>query len=101
MCLYTLRGLDVAQAVEHSVVQVWILLHGGIDPAWKMHFQFGLFSIPTSGPQLVHQRLWYVLSCLWESVYPLLLIRKGSLCADSGIPLKKYVTMAICLMSNS
>ena len=38
-----------------------------INPAQRMHLQFGLFSIPTSGPQLVHQRLWYVLSCLWES----------------------------------
>ena len=28
-----------------------------IDPAWWMHLQFGLFSIPTSGLQLVHQRL--------------------------------------------
>ena len=25
-----------------------------IDPAWQMHLQFGLFSVPTSGPQLVH-----------------------------------------------
>ena len=35
-----------------------------IDPAGQKHLQFGLFSIPTIGPQLVHQRLWYVLSCL-------------------------------------
>ena len=40
-----------------------------IDSALRMHLQFGLFSIRTSGPQLVHQRLWYVLYCLWESVY--------------------------------
>ena len=32
------------------------------EPAWWMHLQFGLFSIPSSGPQLVHQRMW-------ESVY--------------------------------
>ena len=25
---YKLRGRDVAQAVEHSAVKVWILLHG-------------------------------------------------------------------------
>ena len=23
-----------------------------IDPAWQKHLQFGLFSVPTSGPQL-------------------------------------------------
>ena len=32
---------------------------------------------------------------------PLLLIGKSSLCADSGLPLKKYVTMSIRLTSNS
>ena len=31
-----------------------------IDLAWWMHLQFGLFSVPTSDPHLVHQRLWYV-----------------------------------------
>ena len=36
------------------------------------------FSVPTSGSQLVQQRLWYVLSCLWESAYkrPLAVYRK-------------------------
>ena len=28
-----------------------------------------LFSVPTSGPQLVYQRSWYVLFCLWKSAY--------------------------------
>ena len=28
-----------------------------IDPAQWMHLQFRLFPIPTSGPQLVYQRL--------------------------------------------
>ena len=57
-----------------------------------------LFSVPTSDAQMAHQRLWYVLSCLWESTYkaPLLLIGKSSLCEDGGFPLKKYVT-EICL----
>ena len=32
---------------------------------------------------------------------PLLLIVKGSLSGNSGFPLKIYVTMTICLMSNS
>ena len=40
-----------------------------IDPAWRIHLQYGLFSVTTGGPQLVHQRLWYVLACLWESAY--------------------------------
>ena len=40
-----------------------------INPAWQMYFQFELFSVPTSGPQLVNERLWYVLLCLWESLY--------------------------------
>ena len=42
----------MAQVVERSPVKVWIIrssLHGGA-------FQFGLFSIPTSAPQLIHQR---------------------------------------------
>ena len=38
-----------------------------IEPAWWIHLQFGLYYVLTSGPQLVHQRMWYVLSCLWES----------------------------------
>ena len=29
-----------------------------INPAQQMHLQFGLFSIPGSGPKLVLQRLW-------------------------------------------
>ena len=40
-----------------------------IDPAQWKRLQFGLFSVPTSGPQLVQQRLSYALSCLWESAY--------------------------------
>ena len=40
-----------------------------IDPSQWTHLQFGLFSVPTSGPQLVYQRPWYVLFCLWKSAY--------------------------------
>ena len=40
-----------------------------IDPSQWTQLQFGLFSVPTSGPQLVYQRLWYVLFCLWKSAY--------------------------------
>ena len=28
-----------------------------IDPAWRKHLEFELFSVPTSGPHLVHQIL--------------------------------------------
>ena len=30
---------------------------------------FTTLSVPTSGPQLVYQRPWYVLFCLWKSAY--------------------------------
>ena len=40
-----------------------------IDHAQWMHLQRGLFPVLTSDPQLVHQRLRYMLSCLWESAY--------------------------------
>ena len=32
---------------------------------------------------------------------PLLLIRKSSLCDESGFPLKKYIRMTMCLTCNS
>ena len=41
----------MAQAVERLPVKV---LHHPIDPADQMHLKFGLFTVPTSGPQLVH-----------------------------------------------
>ena len=40
-----------------------------INPSQWTQLQFGLFSVPTSGPQLVYQRPWYVLFCLWKSAY--------------------------------
>ena len=40
-----------------------------IDPSQWTQLQFGLFSVPTSGTQLVYQRPWYVLFCLWKSAY--------------------------------
>ena len=30
-----------------------------------------LFLVPASAPPLVYQRLWYVLSCLWDDAYSL------------------------------
>ena len=41
-------------------------LDHSIDPSWWMDLQFGLLSVPTSDPELVHQRLFYVLSCCEE-----------------------------------
>ena len=34
---------------------------------------FQIFLVPSNVPQLVYQRLWYVLSSLWDSVYERLL----------------------------
>ena len=65
-----------------------------IDPAWRMHLQFGLFSIRTSG----------MCGPVCGKVHikdPLLLIGKSNPCGNSGLPLKKYVTMTTCLTSNS
>ena len=28
-----------------------------------------LFLVPASAPQLVYQRPWYVLSCMWDGAY--------------------------------
>ena len=60
------------------------ILHGG---------PIELFLITATAPQLVYQRQWYVLSCLWDGAYkePLLLIGKSSLCGGSGFPLSLYV----------
>ena len=36
------------------------ILHGG---------PIELFLVPASAPRLVQQRLWYMLSCLWDGAY--------------------------------
>ena len=58
------------------------------SPAWWKHLQFGLFSVATSGPELVHQGLWYVLCCpvcgKVHIKHLLLLIGKSSLLATAG-----------------
>ena len=48
-----------------------------------------LFLVPVSAPQLVYQRPWYVLSCLWDDAYKRTLAANGkrSLCGGSGFPL--------------
>ena len=38
-----------------------------IDPSWGGPIE--LFLVPASAPRLVYQRLWYVLSCLWDGAY--------------------------------
>ena len=38
-----------------------------IDPSWGGLIE--LFLVPASAPRLVKQRLWYVLSCLWDGAY--------------------------------
>ena len=43
--------------------------------------QAGLFLVPISGPHLVQQRLWHVLSCMWEGAY------KIPLAADQKEPM--------------
>ena len=70
---------DVARMVEHSVVTVWI------DPAWRMHLQFGLFSVPnlwsTTGPSKA------MVCAVCGEVHikdPLPLIGKSSLYGDTG-----------------
>ena len=88
------------QAVEHSAVKVWIPLHGGPILHGR---SIGYFP---SQPA-VHN--WSIKGCsmccpVYGKLYikdPLLHIRKNSPCGDSGFPLRKYVTMTLCLMSNS
>ena len=38
-----------------------------IDPSWGEPID--LFLVPASALQLVQQRPWYVLSCLWDGAY--------------------------------
>ena len=68
-----------------------------IDPALWMHLQFGLFSVPISGPQ------GSIKGCGMCCAYiknPLLLIWKSSLYGESRFPLQKYIIMTIFLMPN-
>ena len=55
-----------------------LLFYGYMESDWRMLYKsilsrcgryVCLFSVPTSGPQLVYQRPWYVLFCLWKSAY--------------------------------
>ena len=64
-----------------------------IEPAWRVHLQFGLFSVLTSGPQVVHQSAYKKFACC--------LLERVAYVTTGGFLLKKYFTMNICLMSNS
>ena len=100
--LGSILGRDVAQVVDHSAVKVWILLHGGSILHGGTICRLGYFPF-----QPVHT--WSIKDCgmccpVCGNMHlkdPLLLIRKSTLCGDSEFPLKKYVTMIKCLMSNS
>ena len=63
---------DVTRLLERSAVEVGIIqlsLHGGCICSVH-YFQFIQFiQLWTCSPQLVHQNLWYVLSCLKQSTY--------------------------------
>ena len=91
---------DVAQAIEHQPVKDTIIrsiLHSRCICSLS-YFPF---------QPVVHK--WSIKGCgmtcpVCGKVHikdPLRLIRKSSLCGDSGFSLKKYLTMIICLMSNS
>ena len=72
-----------------------------IEPAWWMHLQCGLFSVPTSDPQLV--KLWYVMSCLWENACKklLFLISSKESMWRQQVPSKEICHSDLILMSNS
>ena len=75
-----------------------------IDPSQWTQLQFGLFSVPTSGPQLVYHKGCGMYCSVYGKVHikdPLLLIEKSSLCCASGFPSKKSVNMTIWMTSNN
>ena len=77
---------------------VRVFAHGAmgrrIDPSLGGPIE--LFLVPASAPRLVYQRLWYVLSCLWDNAP--LLIGKSSPCSGSGFPLSlSEWSFTICL----
>ena len=101
-CVY-MWGRNVAQAVQHSAVKVFILLYGRSILHGRSICSLGYF------PFLPVVHNWSIKGCgmccpVCGKVYvkdPLLHIGKSSPCGDSGFPLKKYITMTICLTSNS
>ena len=67
-----------------------------IDHSQWTQLQFGLFSVPTSGPQLVYHKCCGMYCSVYGKVHikdPLLLIEKSSLCvAAAGFLLKSVST---------
>ena len=64
-----------------------------IDPSQWTQLQFGLFSVPTSVPQLVYQSMYCSVYGKVHIKDPLLLIEKSSLCvAAAGFLLKSVST---------
>ena len=97
----TLSGRrDVAQAVEHSAVKFWIMLHAGSILHGGCICSLSYFSFQP----VVHN--WsikgYGMCCpvgKWKKNIPCCLSER--VCGDSIFPLKKYVTMTKCFTSNS
>ena len=67
--------------------------------AFEIYMVFGCMS--HTGWSIKGRGMCYPVCVTVHLRYPLLLIRKSSVCGYSRFPLKKYVTMTICLMSNS
>ena len=72
VCMKTKYCSQVDVIIVMAVINVLILIYRGagsswidrrIDPSWGGPIE--LFLIPASAPQ----RLWYVLSCLWDGAY--------------------------------
>ena len=103
LLLLFVKRRDAAQAVDHSAVNGWILLpdrsilHGRcICTLGYFSFQPVLHNWPIKSGGM-----WCPICGKVHIKDPLLLIRKSSLCGDSRLPLKNYVTMTICLTSYS
>ena len=65
------QGARCSFVVEHPLEVHWVvgsILHGG---------PIELFLVPASVPRLVQQRLWYVLSCLWDGAHKRTLHQKN------------------------
>ena len=56
-----MRGAGRSSEVERSLMVRWVV--GSIDRSWGTPIE--LFLVP----RLVQQRLWCVLSCLWDGAY--------------------------------
>ena len=62
---------DIASQGSGTYLSGRAFTHGAmgrrIDPSWGGPTE--LFLVTASAPRLVLQRLWYVLSCLWDGAY--------------------------------